>query len=134
MKLALATATLTLLLAGCATTQAIGPTVSVQPGRYQTWPQFQQAQYECKNFALNQVGGADEVANQQAQFQAILSAGMGALIGSTGRYNSATRQAAQGLRTGTNQGLNRARSDQYTIQRRYNTAYTECMRAQSRGY
>ncbi len=64
----------------------------------------------------------------------ILLSGMGALIGSTGRYNSATRQAAQGLRSGTNQGLNRARSDQYTIQRRYNTAYTECMRAQSRGY
>lgn len=133
MKLAIAALPL-LLLAGCATTQAIGPTVSVQPGRYQTWPQFQQAQYECKNFALNQVGGAAQVANQQAQSQAILSAGMGALIGSTAHYNSAGRQAAQGLRSGTNQGLNRARSDQHTIQRRYNTAYTECMRAQSRGY
>jgi hypothetical protein len=124
-----------ILLAGCATTQAIGPTVSVQPGRYQTWPQFQQAQAQCKNYALTEVGGAAQVANQQAQSQVLLSAGMGALIGSTSRYyDNTARQAAYGLQNGTNQGLSRARQGQYTIQQRYNTAYSECMRAQSRGY
>ena len=133
MKLAL-TAALAVLLTGCATTQAIGPTVSVMPTRNQTWGQYQDALYQCKNFALNEVGGAAQVANQQAQSQAVLSAGMGALIGSTSYYNNAGRQAAYGLQRGTNQGLSRARQGQYTIQRRYNTAYVECMRAQSRGY
>lgn len=122
------------LLAGCATTQAIGPTVSVMPTRNQTWPQYQQAQYTCKNFALNEVGGAAAVANQQAQSQAILSAGMGALIGSTSSYSNTARQAAYGLQNGANQGLSRARNGQYSIQQRYNNAYTACMRAQSRGY
>ena len=115
------------LLGGCAQTP-LGPTVAVMPAPGKPFDVFATDQAVCKQFAEGQVaGGAQSVNNQQvgtAILGTVLGAGLGAAIGG-GR--GAGIGAASGALGGTALGAGSASSGQYSLQQRYDIAYSQCM-------
>jgi hypothetical protein len=120
-------ATPLLLLSACATTP-LGPTVAVMPAPGKPFDQFQNDQYVCKDFATGQVqGGAQQANNQQvgtAIVGTLLGAGLGAAVGG-GR--GAAIGAGAGAVTGTAIGAGPSQYAQYSLQQRYDLAYSQCM-------
>ena len=115
------------LLAGCAQTP-LGPTVAVMPSPGKPFDVFATDQAVCKQFADSQVGGgAQSVNNQQvgtAVLGTVLGAGLGAAIGG-GR--GAAIGAASGAVGGTALGAGSATQGRYSLQQRYDLAYSQCM-------
>jgi hypothetical protein len=72
-------ATLATVLAGCATTVAIRPTVAVLPTSQQTKAQFRYADDSCKNFAANDRIGVVTPTNLQKRYNSDYVDCMGAL-------------------------------------------------------
>ncbi len=124
------------LLGGCAT-MPTGPTVSVLPGPGKPFEVFQADDYACRQWAQAQIGGSSpsETANQNLATGAVVGtlagAGLGALIGSTSGHAGAGAAigAAAGALTGTAMASGPAASSQYSLQRRYDIAYQQCMYA-----
>jgi hypothetical protein len=124
------------LLSGCAT-MPTGPTVTVYPGPGKPFEVFQADDYACRQWAQEQIGGASpsQTANQNLATGAVVGtlagAGLGALIGSTSGHAGAGAAigAGAGLLTGTAVASGPAASSQYTLQRRYDMAYQQCMYA-----
>jgi uncharacterized protein YcfJ len=116
-----------LLLDGCVS-QPMGPTVAVMPAPGKPFDAFQQDQAICKQFADQQVqGGAQSANNQQvgtAVVGTLLGAGLGAAIGG-GR--GAAIGAGAGALGGTAVGAGPAQQSQYSLQQRYDLAYSQCM-------
>lgn len=122
-------------LSGCAA-PPLGPSVAVMPGPNKPFDVFQTDQAVCRQFAEQQVGGA-QAANQTGTNQAVtgaavgtlLGAGLGAAIGAAG--GNAGRGAAIGAGAGavggTAVGASQAQNTQYTLQQRYDIAYQQCM-------
>ena len=116
-------------LGGCAT-QPLGPTVSVMPAPNKPFQVFQDDQAVCKDYAGRDVAGGAEAANQQAVGAAILGTALGAAIGaSTGRGRNTTVGAVTGAAVGTAVGASMSQRKQYTLQERYDIAYSQCMYA-----
>jgi outer membrane protein OmpA-like peptidoglycan-associated protein len=124
------------LLGGCATMPA-GPTVTAFPGHGKPFEVFQADDYACRQWALQQIGGASpsQTANQSAAGGAVLGtivgAGLGAAIGAaTGNVAAgAAIGGATGLLGGTAMGGNQGAASGYQLQRRYDIAYQQCMYA-----
>jgi hypothetical protein len=124
------------LLAGCATMPA-GPTVAVYPGTGKPFEVFQADDAACRQWALQQIGGASpsETANQNlvtgAAVGTLAGAAIGAAIGAaTGSAGAgAAIGAGAGLFTGTAAASGPAGSSEYQLQRRYDIAYQQCMYA-----
>ena len=124
------------LLGGCAT-MPTGPTVTVYPAPGKPFEVFQADDYACRQWAQEQIGGASpsQTANQNlatgAAVGTLAGAGLGALIGSTSGHAGAGAAigAGAGLLTGTAVASGPAASSQYTLQRRYDMAYQQCMYA-----
>ncbi len=124
------------LLSGCAT-MPTGPTVTVMPGPGKPFEVFQADDYACRQWALQQIGGASpsETANQNlatgAVIGTLLGAGIGAAIGSTSGQMGAGAAigAGAGLLGGTAMASGSAYDSEYQLQRRYNIAYQQCMYA-----
>jgi hypothetical protein len=124
------------VLSGCATMPA-GPTVRVLPGQGKPFEVFQADDSACRQWALQQIGGASpsETANQNlvagAAVGTLLGAGIGAAIGSvTGDAGAgAAIGAGAGLLGGTAVGSDQAYASGYQLQRQYDTAYVQCMYA-----
>lgn len=116
-----------LAVAGCAS-RPIGPTVAVMPGPNKSFDAFQTDDYTCRGFAEQSIGrGVDEANNTQvgtAVIGTLLGAGLGAAIGG-GR--GAGIGAGAGALGGTVVGGSNAQTSQYSIQQRYNIAYSQCM-------
>jgi hypothetical protein len=116
-----------LLLAGC-TTPPMGPTVQVMPAPGKPFDVFQSDQALCKQYADGQVAGGAQQANNSQVLTGIagtlLGAGLGAAIGG-GR--GAAIGAGAGAIGGTAVGAGPAQAAQYSLQQRYNTAYSQCM-------
>ncbi len=124
------------LLGGCAT-MPTGPTVAVFPGQGKPFEVFQEDDYVCRQWALQQIGGTSpsQTANQNLATGAVvgtaIGAGLGAAIGSaTGNAGpGAAIGAGAGLLTGTAVASEPAYASGYTLQRRYDIAYMQCMYA-----
>ena len=116
-----------LLLSACAS-EPLGPTVAVMPAPGKPFDMFQGDQALCKDFAAQQVqGGAQQANNKQvgtAVVGTLLGAGLGAAIGG-GR--GAAIGAGAGALGGTAVGAGPAGQAQYSLQQRYDLAYSQCM-------
>lgn len=122
-------------LSSCAA-PPLGPTVAVMPGPNKPFDDFNTDQAVCRQFAEQQVGGA-QAANQTGTNQALvgagvgtlLGAGLGAAIGAAGGNagRGAAIGAGAGALGGTAVGASQAQNTQYTLQQRYDVAYQQCM-------
>jgi hypothetical protein len=116
-----------LLLSACAS-EPLGPTVAVMPAPGKPFDVFQGDQALCRDFASQQVrGGAQQANNNQvgtAVIGTLLGAGLGAAIGG-GR--GAAIGAGAGALGGTAVGAGPANQAQYSLQQRYDLAYSQCM-------
>jgi uncharacterized protein YcfJ len=118
-----------LVLSACAS-EPMGPTVAVMPAPGKPFDVFQSDQAVCKGFASQQVqGGAQQANNAQvgtAVVGTLLGAGLGAAIGG-GR--GAAIGAGAGAVGGTAFGAGPSSQAQYSLQQRYDLAYSQCMYA-----
>jgi hypothetical protein len=116
-----------LLLSACAS-EPMGPTVAVMPAPGKPFDAFQGDQALCKQYASNEVqGGAQQANNRQvgtAVIGTLLGAGLGAAVGG-GR--GAAIGAGAGAIGGTAVGAGPASQAQYSLQQRYDLAYSQCM-------
>jgi hypothetical protein len=116
-----------LLLNACAS-EPMGPTVAVMPAPGKPFAVFQNDQAVCKQYAAGQVqGGAQQANNRQvgtAVIGTLLGAGLGAAVGG-GR--GAAIGAGAGAVGGTAVGAGPSERAQYSLQQRYDLAYSQCM-------
>lgn len=116
-------------LAGCAT-QPTGPTVNAVPGPYKPFEVFQRDQYDCGQYADMQVAGAADAANGRALGATAIGAGLGLALGAaTGDGHVATAGAIAGGAVGATIGADQSDRAGYSLQRRYDIAYAQCMYA-----
>lgn len=120
-----------LLLAGCVSVPT-GPRVMALPGSGKSFEQFRRDDAECRQYALNQVGGAG--ANQSAVNAGVTSAAVGTVVGAVagaaiGGHEGAGIGAGSGLLVGSMAGTGAAQSSAYGTQRNYDNAYIQCMYA-----
>jgi hypothetical protein len=124
-----------LLLAGCATLPP-GPSVMVLPGNGKDFQAFSFDDSVCRQWALQQIGAAPQQAATDAAVTSAavgtaLGAAAGAAVGSA--YGSPGTGAAVGsgvgLLGGSAAGANQATGAQWSLQRRYDIAYMQCMYA-----
>ncbi|GAA0572668.1 hypothetical protein GCM10009416_09160 [Craurococcus roseus] len=122
------------LLAGCAVRPPTGPTVLAIPPEGKNLAQFQQEEAGCRNYAFNQIGispaqGANQSAAGSAVAGTALGAAAGALLGAAGGSpgTGAAIGAGTGLLAGSAVGANNAQVSGYSLQARYDQAYTQCL-------
>jgi hypothetical protein len=122
-------AALTLMVVGCATTP-MGPTVRVMPGPYKPFEVFQRDNLECLQYADGQVAGGAEAANNRAVGAAVIGTGLGLALGAaTGDGHAAAAGAVAGGAVGATIGAGTSDTANYSLQRRYDIAYAQCMYA-----
>src|SRR5262245_47198819 len=120
-----------LVLAGCASVPPTTPNVMVLPGNGKSFDQFRFDDYECRQFASSQLGGA--TAEQAANDSSARSAAAGAVIG--GLAGAAITRSGHGAVAGAGIGgaggaIAGAGSGGYsarTVQQRYDNGYQQCM-------
>ena len=128
-KVVVASVAVALLAAGCVQ-QPAGPLVSVMPAPYKPFEVFQQDQAVCTQYAHQQVAGGAEAANNQALGIAVLGTLLGAgLGGAIGGGTGAGIGAASGALGGAIVSAGPASGAQYSLQQRYDWAYSQCMYA-----
>jgi len=121
-----------LLLLGACTVMPAGPSIMALPGTGKSFDQFRFDDYQCREYANAQIGGA--TAQQAAQQSAVTSAAVGTAIGAAagaaigGREGAATG-AGVGLATGALAGTGAAQQSGYDLQWRYDMGYAQCMYA-----
>jgi hypothetical protein len=123
------------LLAGCATLPP-GPSVMVLPGSGKDFEAFKFDDAVCRQCALQQIGTTPQ---QAATNAAVSSAAIGTVLGAAGgaaigaAYGDPATGAAVGsgvgLLGGSATGTNQAAGTQWSLQRRYDNAYMQCMYA-----
>jgi len=124
-----------LLLAGCATLPT-GPNVMVLPGNGKDFEQFQADDAVCRQWASQQIGTTAKQASTEATVTGaavgtVLGAATGAAVGAASGHpaTGAAVGSGIGLLGGTAAGADRAAGARATLQRRYDTAYMQCMYA-----
>lgn len=122
-----------LMLAGCATVPT-GPSVTVFPAPGKPYDLFLAEDSYCRQAAERQIGIApQQVANQNTATGAVIGTaigtGLGAAIGAASGHagTGAAIGAASGLLFGTAAGSDSGRIAGREAQRRYDTAYMQCM-------
>jgi len=126
-----AVAAATLLLGACATVPPSGPSVMVLPGKDKSFEQFRGDDFECRQFAGSQAGST---AQQASVDSGVKSAAIGTAVGAVagaliGGHEGAGAGAGAGLLVGSVAGAGAANRSAYTLQQRYDIAYTQCMYA-----
>jgi hypothetical protein len=123
------------LVAGCATVPS-GPSVTVLPGRGAGFEQFQGDDASCRQWAAQQTGATPSQASAQstvtgAAVGTLIGAAAGAAIGAAAGNPGmgAAAGAGAGLLGGTAVGASNAGPAYSTLQRRYDSAYMQCMYA-----
>ncbi len=124
------------LVTGCAT-MPTGPTVMVLPGQGKPFEVFMADDGLCRQWALQQIGGASpsQTANQNLATGAVVGTVVGAGVGTA--IGAATGNAGAGAAIGAGMGLldgmsvasGSAYSSEWQLQRRYDIAYEQCMYA-----
>lgn len=120
-----------LALGGCAVTPT-APSVMVLPGTQKSADQFHADNADCRQHAFATVAPAAQDANNQAVASAAIGTAVGAAAGALlgGGYhshNSAAAGAATGLMFGSAVGGSQSQFASYSLQRRYDIAYMQCM-------
>lgn len=120
-----------LILGGCASVPT-GPNVMALPGTGKSFHQFRADDADCRQFALNQIGGAN--ADRDGTDAGVRSAAVGTLVGAIagaaiGGHDGASTGAGTGLLVGSMAGVGAARGSAYGSQRQYDNAYIQCMYA-----
>lgn len=117
------------LLAACASTP-LGPSVSVYPAPFKPFEVFEREQDECVAYAEQRVSGQADAANRRALGATALGAVIGLGLGAaTGDGNAATVGGVAGTAIGGSIGSDQSQRAEFSIQRRYDIAYTQCMYA-----
>ncbi len=124
-----------LLVTGCATLPT-RPNVMVLPGHGKDFEQFKVDDAVCRQWALQQTGTTTKQASTDA---AISAAAIGTVVGAAGGAavgaaagspaTGAAVGSGVGLLGGTAVGADRAAGAQWSVQRRYDMAYMQCMYA-----
>jgi hypothetical protein len=125
-----------LFLGACASIPA-GPSVMVLPGTSKDFNQFQVDDGACRQYALQQVGGAtpSEAGARSTVTGAAVGTAVGAALGAAigaaagSPATGAAVGAGTGLFGGTLVGAGNAQASQGSVQRRYDAAYMQCMYA-----
>ena len=118
-----------LLLTACATTPT-GPMVRVMPAPNKPFEVFAMEQNDCENYASDQVAGGAQAANKRALGATALGTVVGLGVGAaTGSGRAATVGAASGGAIGAAVGANQSSFAGFSLQRRYDIAYSQCMYA-----
>ena len=127
-----AAASVGLLAAACVTVPPSGPSVTVLPGSGKTFDQFRYDDYDCRQYASSQIGGA--TAEQAQADSGVKSAVVGTAIGTVagalvGGRQGAAVGAGTGLIVGSASGAGAADASARTLQQRYDMGYQQCMYA-----
>ena len=126
------------LLTACANIPS-GPSVMALPGSGKNFNQFRSDDYQCKQFAYEQVGGVtpNQSALASGASTAAVGAGLGAVAGALiglgsggGAGYGAAIGAGSGLIGGGIAGSGNARASGWMGQQRYDNSYVQCMFAQ----
>ena len=118
-----------LVMAGCVS-MPDGPSLMALPGTGKSFDQFQVDDGVCRDFASYQVGGrtADSAAMDSGVRSAAVGTAVGAAAGAAiGGGQGAGVGAGTGLLVGSMAGADAAQGSGYSLQRRYDFAYTQCM-------
>jgi hypothetical protein len=114
------------LLGGCAT-EPLGPTIPVMPAQGKSMEAFQQDDEYCQQYADQRASGKVKEANDDELRRGVIGGALGAGIGAlAGNTKGAIAGAAIGALIGGSSGSGR---DQYRLQRVYDIAYAQCMKA-----
>lgn len=124
-----------IMLTGCVTMPS-APSVMVMPAPGKPFDLFVQEDNRCRGFAAQQLGMTPSQATEQSAVSgaaigtalgAAAGAAIGAAVGSPGI--GAGVGAGSGLLLGTAAGASAGQSSSWTLQRRYDIAYQQCMYA-----
>jgi hypothetical protein len=109
-----------------------GPSTAALPGRGKTFDQFRADDYDCRQFASSQVGGAtpEEAMVDSGVRSAVVGTAVGAAAGAAidGSHGAAVGAGA-GLLLGALAGSGAAHASAHTVQHRYDIGYRQCMYA-----
>ncbi len=128
---ALALAIGALTLAACASAP-VGPSVLVLPGSSKSFDQFRLDEIDCRQYASQSSGGqtAENAQTESALKSAAIGTAIGAAAGALMNGSSgAGVGAGAGLLAGGLFGTSASSQSAYTLQRRYDNAYQQCMYA-----
>ncbi|WP_321865898.1 YMGG-like glycine zipper-containing protein [Paraburkholderia tropica] len=117
------------LLSACAVVPT-GPSVMALPGTGKTFDQFRNDDYNCRQFAFQQVGGGatNQAATNAGVGSAVVGTALGAAVGAAfGGGQGAAIGAGAGLLAGSAVGMGNVQGSAYDVQRRYDYAYLQCM-------
>jgi outer membrane lipoprotein SlyB len=136
MKKPIALCLLVSVLASACASVPSGPSVMVLPGTGKDFGQFQADDSHCREFATQQIGtsvnetGAKNTATGAA-IGTLVGAALGAAIGAAAGSpaTGAAVGAGAGLFGGTAVGAGNAQNAQYSVQKRYDASYMQCMYA-----
>lgn len=123
-----------LLVAACATVPS-GPSVMVLPGSGKSFEAFQYDDALCRQWGVRQIGAAPQQANTAGATTAaagtVVGAAAGAAVGAAAgdAATGAAVGSGVGLLGGSTAGANEVTGAQWSIQRRYDIAYMQCMYA-----
>lgn len=120
-------------LSACVVLPPSGPSLQALPGSRQSFEQFQFDDAACRQYATAQIGGrsAAETAQESAGASAVAGTAIGALAGAAigGNSQGAAVGAGIGLLTGAMAGMDASQTSYYIAQRRFDSAYYQCMYA-----
>jgi uncharacterized protein YcfJ len=136
MKTSIALCLVASLVLGACATVPVGPSMTVLPGTGKDFNQFQIDDATCRQFASQQVGTTPDRAGTQstvtgAAVGTLVGAALGAAIGAAAGSpaTGAAVGAGTGLFGGTLVGAGNAQASQVSVQKRYDSAYVQCMYA-----
>jgi len=120
----------TIALAGCAVVPE-GPSVRVMPAPGKPFEVFAADDQYCRSYAAQNTGNAQEAANTAAVGSAVVGTAVGAAAGALigGGSRGAGAGAGMGLLAGSAIGAGESQRSGYSVQRRYDIAYEQCMYA-----
>ncbi len=125
-----------LALGACAVAPPSGPSIVAMPGQGKSFPQFQQDDDNCRNYAQSRIPDAGQVSagtqnngNATAVAGTLIGAAAGAALGSLGGNVGAGAAigAGAGLLGGASVAGNNAQGAADSLQGRYDVAYAQCM-------
>ncbi len=121
-----------LVASACVTVPPSGPSVTVLPGSGKSFDQFRYDDFDCRQYASSQIGGA--TAEQASVDSGVRSAAIGTAVGTVagalvGGRQGAAVGAGTGLIVGSAAGAGAADVSARTLQQRYDMAYQLCMYA-----
>ena len=119
----------TVALVAC-TTVPVAPSVRVMPAPGKPFEVFVADDQYCRSYASQSIGpNAQQQANNAAVGTAVLGTAIGAAAGALigGNSQGAGVGAGMGMLAGSAMGANESGRSGYSLQRRYDIAYEQCM-------